>query len=161
MARGRNLAGESTAPVLQSRGGSIRRLVAALSSLLLLQLTLLGSGTLCATHSGEASTTYAHDMASMAGTGQSDASASTTLATRALPSDGQQAPHPCGGAEDGCGLPWAPGQCASMTSCSVTAAPPTIVAVQLERSQGVSYLPEPGSIGSRAATPPELPPPRA
>lgn len=125
----------------------IRRIGAALSSILLLQLTLLGSGTLCAMPSGAASAQM-HDMGGMAGMTQSDA---------ARP----DAPPPSNHPDDGCRLPWAPGQCATMTACTVAAMPAATIVVALGARPTICELPMPAHLGSRPLSPPELPPPRA
>lgn len=125
----------------------IRRIGAALSGILLLQLTLLGSGTLCAMPSGAAAA-QTHDMSGMAGMTQSQA-------------DSQQTPPTGSHPDDGCRLPWSPGQCATMTACTIAAMPAATVIVALDARPVISELPIPAEIGSRPATPPELPPPRA
>lgn len=126
---------------------SLRRIAAALSSLLLLQLTLLGSGTLCAMPSGAAAG-HMHDMGGMAGMTQSDV---------ARP----DAPPPSSHPDDGCRLPWSPGQCATMTACAIAAMPVAPVIVALDTRPALAELPMPADLGSRPAAPPELPPPRA
>lgn len=131
---------------MHSRGRLIRRIGAALSSILLLQLTLLGSGTLCAMPSGAAAAQM-HDMGGMPGMTQSQA-------------DEQQTP-PSNHPDDGCRLPSSPGQCATMTACTIAAMPAATVIVALDARVVTSDLPIPAEIGSRPATPPELPPPRA
>lgn len=123
---------------MHSRGRLIRRIGAALSSILLLQLTLLGSGTLCAMPSGAASMQM-HDMGGMAD---------------------QQLP-PSSHPDDACRLPSSPGECATMTACSIAAMPAATAIVALDARPVISDLPIPAEIGSRPATPPELPPPRA
>lgn len=120
------------------RGRLIRRIGAALSSILLLQLTLLGSGTLCAMPSG-AAVTQMHDMGGMAD---------------------QQLP-PSSHPDDACRFPLSPGQCATMTACSIAAMPVAPMIVALKTRPVVAELPMPADLGSRPATPPELPPPRA
>ena len=122
---------------MHSRGRLIRRIGAALSSILLLQLTLLGSGTLCAMPSGAAA--QMHDMGGMAD---------------------QQLP-PSSHPDDACRLPSSAGQCATMTACSIAAMPAATVIVALDTRPVITDLPVPAEIGSRPATPPELPPPRA
>ena len=119
-------------------GRLIRRIGAALSGILLLQLTLLGSGTLCAMPSGAAATQM-HDMGGMAD---------------------QQLP-PSSHPDDGCRFPSSPGQCATMTACSIAAMPVAPVIVALNTRPAIAELPMPADLGSRPATPPELPPPRA
>ena len=123
---------------MHSRGRLIRRIGAALSSILLLQLTLLGSGTLCAMPSGAAAMQM-HDMGGMA--------------DRQTPRSSHQ--------DDGCRLPSTPGQCATMTACTIAAMPAATVIVALDARPVISELPIPAEIGSRPSTPPELPPPRA
>lgn len=123
----------------------IRRIGAALSSILLFQLTLLGSGTLCAMPSGAAAM---HDMGGMAGMTQPQV-------------DREQTPPPSDHPDDGCRLPWSPGQCATMTACTIAAMPAASVIVALNTRPVVAELPMPADLGSRPATPPELPPPRA
>ena len=130
---------------MHSRGRLIRRIGAALSGILLLQLTLLGSGTLCAMPSGAASM---HDMGGMPGMTQSQA-------------DRRQTPPASSHPDDGCRLPSSPAQCATMTACSIAAMPAATVIVALDARPVISDLPIPVEIGSRPATPPELPPPRA
>ena len=125
----------------------IRRIGAALSSLLLLQLTLLGSGTLCAMPGGAASMRM-HDMGGMAGMTQPQV-------------DREQTPPPSSHPTDGCRLPWSPGQCATMTACTMAAMPAATVIVALDARPTIAELPMPANLGSRPATPPELPPPRA
>ena len=124
---------------MHSRGRLIRRFGAALSSILLLQLTLLGSGTLCAMPS---------DMGAMPGMSQSQV-------------DPQQTPPASSHPDDACRLPSSPGQCATMTACTIAAMPAATVSVALDVRRVISDLPIPAEIGSRPATPPELPPPRA
>ena len=124
---------------MHSRGRLIRRFGAALSSILLLQLTLLGSGTLCAMPS---------DMGAMPGMTHSVV-------------DRPETPPPSSHPIDGCRLPSSPGQCATMTACSIAAMPAAAVIVALDARPVVSELPMPADLGSRPATPPELPPPRA
>ena len=124
---------------MHPRGRLIRRIGAALSSILLLQLTLLGSGTLCA---------MPGDMGAMRGMTHSVV-------------DRPETPPPNSHPDDGCRLPWSPGQCATMTACSIAAMPAATVIVALDVRPMISDLPIPTDPGSRPATPPELPPPRA
>lgn len=131
---------------MHPRGRLIRRFGAALSSILLLQLTLLGSGTLCAMPTSVAART--HDMAGMPGMTQSQV-------------DREQTPPPNDHPDDGCRLPWSPGQCATMTACSIAAMPAAPVIVALAACPVISDLPMPADLGSRPASAPELPPPRA
>ena len=99
----------------------VRRLSAALSSILLLQLSLLGSGTLCALqHSAGhgAPETVSSGMRAMMH-GPVGTAASSMLVEQ--PADGNDNPaNGCGGnaPADSCGVPWSTGTCASMISCA-------------------------------------------
>ena len=97
---------------------------------------------------GGAVATHMHDMGGMAGITQSDVARPDT-------------PPPSSHPDDGCRLPWAPGQCGTMTACTIAAMPAATVTVALDARPVISDLPIPAEIGSRPATPPELPPPRA
>lgn len=139
----------------------IRRFAAALSSILLLQLSLLGSGTPCAVH-GTMEAGGAHLMAGMAAADRGTASASQSAEASALPDD-PAASAGGGDSEDGggCPLPWAPGQCTSMTSCTATATPVATVFALDAAPRVVSELAEPAGMLSRPTTAPESPPPRS
>ena len=82
--------GETNAPILNiPQVRPIRRIAAVLSTLLLLQLTLLGGGTLCGMHSVDsgAATEQAHDMCNVPAPGQCasmTACAVTTMPATAL-----------------------------------------------------------------------------
>ena len=128
--------------ILQMRS-RLRRLAAALSGALLLQLMLLGSGLPCAMHDGR---TAASEHA-MAGHHSAPASASAV----------------CDDAnDDACRMPQAPGQCATMTTCavSVTASAPVAFAM-LAASAAVAVPPLVATLTSGPPATPELPPPRA
>jgi hypothetical protein len=130
----------------------IRRFTAALSSVLLLQLALSGSGTLCAMHGDRGADRQAHAMGAM------------TSAAVANPMPNARGAFERGGAPAGsgdCQLPSAPGQCATMTTCTTAAAPAPVAAAQLAVSLIPSASPEPASMRSRPLAAPELPPPRA
>lgn len=132
-----------------SRFGGLRRLVAALSGALLLQLSLLGSGVLCPMEHADAAQA------------QGEHSAMQMPAGEGAPVH-QHAPVGCQvGGDEGCGLPSAPGQCAAMTTCVATAAPAAAPSVQLAAARIVAELPEPAAIHSGFSPAPELPPPRA
>ena len=138
----------------------VRRSLAALSGLFLLQLLLLGSGTLCAMHHA-ASRDNADAMHGMSGM-------SSGPATRASVSAMPQAERPinptdCGGMGEhgGCGLPWAPGQCSSMTACDVSATPAASIVASGTVPARAFELPSPALIHSGPIFAPELPPPRA
>ena len=139
----------------------VRRSFAALSGLFLLQLSLLGSGTLCALHHSAArNDAGAHAMHDM--TGMSSAAA-TRASVSAIPdADSPKAPGDCGGMgrRDGCGLPWAPGQCSSMTACDISATPAASIMASVTTGVMALELPTPSLIHSGPTFAPELPPPR-
>jgi hypothetical protein len=116
---------------------SLRRLVAALSSALLLQLTLQASGASCAMHHAGGMQTHAAEKATM-------------------PSGCDQSSK-----GDGCGLPSAPGQCATMTSCTsapVSPAAELVARVSLHASSPA--IAEAMLLHSGPSAAPEIPPPR-
>jgi hypothetical protein len=141
----------------------LRRFTAALSSILLLQLSLLGSGTLCALqHSGaHGATDHASvGMAAMAhgASGVGNAAAMDVAATEAdTPVNGCDTYALAGS----CGGPWSGGTCSSMSSCAssqtVTVAP---LLAWVPRA-AATVPPEPGTLHAAPAPAPELPPPRA
>jgi hypothetical protein len=140
----------------------VHRSFAALCGLLLLQLSLPGSGTLCTMHHSAArNDADAHGMHEMTGMGSARGTRASVSAMS--DADGLMSPADCGGMgnHDGCGVPWAPGQCLSMTACAMSATPaariaksPTMRAVRLE-------LPSPALLHSGPTFAPALPPPRA
>jgi hypothetical protein len=138
----------------------LRRLSAALAALLLLQLSLLGSGTLRAPHGMvSARAAHVHAMPPMPGMSEHQGG-NGALAQQ----DGSSpAPAGCdtnGGAHD-CGVPWSSGSCAAMSACATIAAlPPAAVALDQERA-GSTELPDPTLLRTGPAAAPELPPPRA
>lgn len=123
---------------------SLRRCFALLSFLSLLQLTLLGSGTVCAMRGDGTS----HGQMSSAG-------------MAAMSGHSAQARCDVSGTGDDCGAPWSGAQCAGMATCAPTVVKPAAVAMVTTAPHHVLDLPEPASITSSAATSPELPPPRA
>lgn len=139
----------------------VRRFLAALSGLFLLQLSLLGSGTLCAIHHGAArDDAGVHTMHAMSGM-------RAGLATRASVSamhdaDRPMSPADCGGMGEhgGCRLPWAPGRC-SMTACDVSATPAASIVASVTISVMTFELPTPAFFHPGPIFAPELPPPRA
>ena len=139
----------------------LRRSSAALCALLLLQLTLLGSETLCAKHRGvgdnhvDAPVANAMTMMSAA-----DLAISSVVTSADRP---PVSPEDCGGlgSHDGCGLPWAPGQCSSMTTCDVSLAVPASVVVSMIGPTGTVALLSSMGTASGPTFAPELPPPRA
>ena len=140
----------------------VHRSFAALCGISLLQLSLLGSGTLCAIqHSVARSNGAAHAMDDMTGI---RSSAATHAIVSAVPDENAPASAAdCGGmsSHDGCDLPWAPGQCASMAACAMSAAPvvrsASFVTLRVVRIE----LPSPTLLHSGPTFAPELPPPRA
>jgi hypothetical protein len=141
----------------------LRRLTAALSSVLLLQLSLLGSGTLCALqHPGghgekdHASTGMAAMMHAAPGPVVM-AGMESLAGTSDTPAGGCDGQAPAGA----CHGPWAAGTCTSMSSCassqSATVAP---LLAWAGRTLDLS-LPEPSALHAAPAEAPELPPPRA
>lgn len=137
-----------------------RRSLAALAGLFLLQLTLLGSGTLCAMrHVDAPSDARAHAMHDMGG--MSAASPQRTGAISA--SDASGSPVDCGGPAqgNGCRLPWAPGQCSSMTTCGMSATLGASIVVATTPAIAAPALSSPAGMKSGPTFAPELPPPRA
>ena len=130
-------------PLAHSSMSLVRRSLGALAGLSLLQLTLLGSGTLCALrHGGANSDTGVHAMRGMAG----------MVA---------ESPADCGSQHDGCGLPWAPGQCSSMTTCQMSANPAASGVASVTMRVVALDLPSAALIHSGPTFAPDLPPPRA
>ena len=141
----------------------VRRLSAALSSVLLLQLSLLSSGTLCALQhpSGHA----AMQAGSLLMPGMTPAAAGIAAVSVVIEQPTTSAENPadgCGGhgAGDSCGGPWATGSCMSMSACawSQSAAVPALTAENGETSVNHS---EPRTLRAGPVVAPELPPPRA
>jgi hypothetical protein len=151
----------------------LRRFTAALSSALLLQLTLLASGTLCAMHGagGMEEVTAAHAMVGMhpgademGAPTQHGSPVSSVGATESAPSPHSGMPRGCDASSkgEGCGLPWAPGQCATMTTCTIAAASPSAeLSAQVAVHTDGPTLAEAVLFHSGPAAAPELPPPRA
>ena len=139
----------------------VRRSFAALCGLFLLQLSLLGSGTLCAIQHGVGrNDAGAHGMGDMTGM----RSAAPHTAVSAMPdANARMSPAEGGGMgmQDGCGLPWAPGQCASMTGCAISAVPAMRSAASMTLRVVRVELPSPALLHSGPTFAPELPPPRA
>lgn len=123
----------------------LRRFAALLSILLLVQLTLGGSGA-CVAHEGMPDGAAA----SLDGGTMSHASPS-----------GQEAPASESPAPDACNLPWSPGTCATMASC----APSVLPSVPVRTASAIDVM-DRAAAGPLLAPPtpvrvPELPPPRA
>ena len=142
----------------------VRRSFAALSVLFLLQLMLLGSGTLCATHHGLARTGAQDHAMAMAGTAHQGSPHESALAM-ADESGSPMSPADCGnggsGGHDGCRLPFAPGPCSSVTTCDVTATPAAAIGAAAYVQVAALEVPPPALGHSGPTFAPELPPPRA
>jgi hypothetical protein len=151
-----------------TRFSLFHRVTAVLSSAMLLQLSLLASGSLCRMQGDH--TMAAEAMANMGTAAANDISHSAShgaqMSNAAAASDASSG-MPSGacdttGASKSCDAPWAPGGCASMATCVTTVSAldvPAIstsamatVAVQVVRSADMP-------LGPTFA--PELPPPRA
>ena len=136
------------------------RCFAAFSALLLMQLTLLGSGTLCALHGAQNGlATRAVAARPSAESANAHSRAHTRLASRDVPAHA----HSCdasGGAQD-CGLPASPGSCTGMTACAVATAPAVVTVADAAALTSSDAIGEPAALRSGPASAPELPPPRA
>ena len=121
----------------------LRRLAAALSGALLLQLMLLGSGLPCAMHGG----------GSAAGEHAMTTHHSAPASASAVCDDAN---------DDACRMPQAPGQCATMSTCAVTVTANAPVAFRtVDGRTTVAVPPLVATLISGPPTAPELPPPRA
>jgi hypothetical protein len=143
---------------------SLRRFVAALSGALVLQLSLLASGTLCAIRGTGAMNGMSAGHATHTRHSAYAAGRESSVRSPAQTDRSGSTPAGCDASTttEGCRLPWAPGQCASMTTCTVTASPSVAAAPQLSVAGGLgANLPEPRSIHSGPTSAPEIPPPRA
>ena len=120
----------------------LRRLTALLSSLLLLQLSLLGADWPCGSHVGSA------DRAHVGATPAPHASHSSHDAA------------PTHAPSDACEAERTPGECRTMPSCATTLGVPERVVAEAVLLPTSSTLPQPLSIQSQPATGPDVPPPR-
>lgn len=117
----------------------LRRLTALVSSLLLLQLSLLGADRPCDSHVGSADRAHA---------------------------DATPAPHtshdesPTHAPSEACDAERTPGECRTMTSCTTTLTVPTSLVAEAVHLPASATLPQPLSIHSQPATGPDVPPPR-
>lgn len=135
-----------------------RRSVAALSGVFLLQLMLLGSGTLCAMqHSTlhQSGSGHTRQMARMA----QQTSSHENSVVGANEADGPATPAEASN-HDGCGVPLAPGQCPTMSVCTISAAPSEAVAASVPLYTVALILTTPARAHSGPTFAPELPPPR-
>lgn len=140
----------------------LRRSFAALSGLFLLQLMLLGSGTLCAMHHGLARAGVPNHAMAMSGLAH-QTRAHESLVTKAGESNTPMSPVDCGGSggHDDCRLPFAPGPCSSATTCDVSATPAAAIGASAYVHVVALELPSPALGHSGPTFAPELPPPRA
>lgn len=136
----------------------LKRLTAALSSVLLLQLTLLEGGTVCVMH-GNARAVVAGAAAPMPGMAHGGASRATIGDSRqpAAQTNGCDA----GAASRSCPAPPNPAGCASMMTCAVAAVPPNGDPSALTSTRIAAVLSAPRSARVNPVFAPEPPPPRA
>lgn len=131
----------------------LRRLTAAISSVLVLQLTLLGSGAPGAMHGAGAKQ------------GAAAQRATTGAVTSPQPAPAHTAglPHDCDQPTDGtgCSHPGTVSQCATMPTCTTAAAPAAVLAATATAQRYAQDRAARASFHSRHAAAPELPPPRA
>ena len=134
-----------------------RRFLAALSSAFLLQLTLLGGGTLCGMRGAQAM-----GAAVMHGTQPAAAHASMSAASQ-MPTVTSAPTGDCDAcdATSSCGNPWSPGSCTSMTCCTVAVSARAQVFLDVLSSAHVRSISEPLSAPIGPSFAPEIPPPRA
>ena len=136
-----------------------RQSVAALSAVLLLQLSLLGSGTLCVDRhasahfrtapSTEAMREMAHDTtAPVAGQG------GPVVQDAGLGCLSRSGSEPCHG-------PWAPGTCVSMSGCAWSQGVPFEAALASAHTDSGPDAAEPLALATGPEFAPETPPPRA
>lgn len=140
----------------------VRRAFAALSGLFLLQLMLLGSGTLCAMHHSLASVGAANHAMALAGVAHQNGAHESVVASAGEPNT-PMSPMDCNGSgsHDDCRLPFAPGQCSSVTTCDVSATPAAAIAAPLYAHAVAREPASPAFAHSGPTFAPELPPPRA
>ena len=141
----------------------LRRLSAALSGILLLQLSLLRSGTLCALQHAAGSADMTGPAAAMAGMMMGSGARAVHESVVIGLADASKSPHGgCGDHQsaDSCGGPWAPGPCTTMSSCAWSQSS-TVVPVLAASAETAGNLPEPRVLQTGLAIAPELPPPRA
>lgn len=142
----------------------VRRLSAALSSVLLLQLSLLGSGTLCGLQHPSGHGAMDAMSPGMLAMMHGDAGSATVSTVMEQPTNAAENPADgCGGhgPRDSCGGPWATGSCTSMSACGWSQSatvPPLPTSANRETSVGHA---EPRTLAAGPVVAPELPPPRA
>lgn len=143
-----------------------RQSVAALSTVLLLQLSLVGSGTLCALRHGGALGGAEPSMEGMTGmtheTAATVAGHSPMVTEQAGPaSQDAESGCPSRGESEPCHGPWAPGTCASMNSCAWSQGVPFEPTFASADNDPGAAGPEPPMLHTGPAFAPEIPPPRA
>lgn len=137
----------------------LHRLTAVLSSALLLQLSLLASGTLCRMHVDQANA--GHGMSAAQHSSQHGAHApvmSMDDDSPAMPMNG------CGnaGSSKSCDAPWSPSGCAAMSSCITATSAMTAPSLSLSTAPThVKQFLASVQMPTGPALAPELPPPRA
>lgn len=140
----------------------VRRLSAALSSALLLQLSLVSSGTLCALQHPSGHAAMRAGTRLMPGMSPAARIATVSAATEQPTTPAENPADGCGGhgAGESCGGPWATGSCMSMSACawSQSAVVPALTVANSETSVNHS---EPRTLRAGPVVAPELPPPRA
>lgn len=119
----------------------LKRVAALLSGLLLLQLSLLGSGMVCGPHRD------GQKMPSMA-----------SMASVSSVSQIGDASHPAG-SDGGCNAQPAL-RCAAMASCTLEIAP-SVMDATVAATTSTSCLPEPIALHAERSVLPDVPPPRA
>ena len=145
----------------------LHRLTAVLSSALLLQLSLVASGTLCRMH-GDHSMASAESMAGMAtahAMHATDGAAQVTPGPMvlAVTDASSGAPTgPCDMTGSSCDTPWSSGGCASMTTCvTAVSAVAGATAIAPRATSRVVQVVASSDMPLGPAFAPELPPPRA
>lgn len=142
----------------------LRRLSVALSGILLLQLSLLGSGTLCALQHAAGSADMTGPAAAMAGMMMGGgARAGHEFVVIGLTDASKSPDGGCGDhrSADSCGGPWAPGPCTTMSSCAWSQSSTVLPALAATSAETDGNLPEPQVLQTGPVIAPELPPPRA
>lgn len=138
------------------------RSFATLSGLLLLQLMLLGSGTLCTMHGGEGADGTTGNAMTMARMAHQTSSHGSSVAS-SDDDNSPMSPADCNrpGDHDGCRLPFAPGQCSSMTACDISATLAETVGMSAYVRTNALAVPSQALTHAGPTFAPELPPPRA
>lgn len=140
------------------------RITAVLSGILLVQLMLLASGTLCRMHAGhQGMMSGANDHGGQMHQMQMTSNAMHDVSGMAVVDASANAPSASCDMSGSCGAPWAPSSgCASMASCisAVSATPSVSVARAADVVTRVAIVAS-AAMPRGPAFAPELPPPRA